>query len=154
METEIQNIVSLLKKSFEKGAWHGASVMEALEAVSPEQAFSRLPDTHSIMELVAHMTAWKKYVSRKLRGDVGYKVTDEMNFAVTGDWNSIVQQLRQSQAELTTAIEAFPASKLQERMPGAGDDFTWYAVIHGIIHHDLYHTGQINLIKKVRAQTS
>src|SRR5688500_1556159 len=148
METEIQNLFSLLKQTYEKGAWHGPSVMEGLENISDEQAFGRLPNTHSIIELVAHMTAWRTYIVEKLKGNVTYKVTDELNFPQIRNWKQAVQQLDESQAQLISAVEKFPSQKLQEQFPGPEQPFTYYNVLHGIIHHDLYHTGQIMLIKK------
>lgn len=154
METEIKNIVSLLKQTFEKGAWHGPSVMDSLEEVGEAQAFQRLPDTHSIIELVAHMAAWKTYTTKKLEGDASYKVTDELNFPHPTSWEDALKRLQESQRELVSALETFPAQKLQEHIPGTTAPYTYYTLLHGIIHHDLYHTGQIVLIKKAnRAQS-
>ena len=148
MEKEIQNLVSLLKQTYEKGAWHGPSVKQGLENISDEQAFSRLPDTHSIIELVAHMAAWRIYVVEKLKGNAAYKVTDELNFPQLTDWKQAVQQLDESQAQLIAAIEKFPEEKLREKVAGFIDAYSYYTLLHSIIHHDLYHTGQIILIKK------
>jgi uncharacterized damage-inducible protein DinB len=148
MEKGIQNLVSLLKQTYEKGAWHGPSVKEALENISDEQAISRLPDSHSIIELVAHMTAWRTYVIEKLKGNDAYKVADELNFPQIKNWKQAVQQLDESQVQLIAAIEKFPEEKLREKVAGFIDPYSYYTLLHSIIHHDLYHTGQIILIKK------
>ena len=148
MKSEIQNLVTLLKQSFEKGAWHGPAVMETLDGISEEQAFKRLGNTHSIIELVAHMAAWKTYTMKKLKGDTLYKVTDEMNFPKLANWEEALRQLRESQSQLLSALETFPSERLQEEIPGTTNHYTFYAIIHGIIQHDLYHAGQIMLIKK------
>lgn len=152
MQSEIQKITSLLKQTFEKGAWHGPSVQEVLNKITPQQVFNRLPDTHSIIELVAHMTSWRIYVTRKLSGDDTYKVTEELNFPQNTDWPETLRQLEQSQEKLISAIQKFPAAKLEERVPNSETPHKYYQLIHGIIHHDLYHAGQIVLIKKVTAQ--
>jgi uncharacterized damage-inducible protein DinB len=154
MATEIQDLISLLTKTFEKGAWHGPCVKETLDKISPEESLSRLPDTHSIIELVAHMTSWKIYVSKKLRGDADYKVRDEMNFPQPTGWSGTVRALDESQQQLLDSLQSFPPRKLQEQVPWTEEPLTYYALVHGIIHHDLYHTGQIVLIKKAaHAQT-
>ncbi|MEX2231643.1 MAG: DinB family protein [Cyclobacteriaceae bacterium] len=152
MQSEIQRIVSLLKQTFEKDAWHGPSVKEVLNKITPEQVFNRLPDTHSIIELVAHMTSWRIYVTKKLSGDDAYKVTEELNFPQNTNWTDTVKQLEESQCQLITAIEKFPEEKLTELVAGFRDPYTYYTLIHGIIHHDLYHTGQIMLIHKAMAK--
>ena len=148
MGSEMQNIVSLLKRTFEGGAWHGPSVKETLATVSEQQAFHRLPNTHSIIELVAHMTAWRRYLLKKLAGDLTYRITDELNFPQPHDWNQTVQELKETQNELLKAIGALPLANLNEQVPWTKEPFTYYTLLHGIIHHDLYHIGQINLIRK------
>lgn len=152
MESEIKNLVSLLKQTFEKGAWHGPSVLESLEGVDEAQAFKRLGHTHSIVELVGHMAAWKTYTARKLKGDVAYKVTDEMNFPALDSLHEGMKRLHESHAALVSAVETFPAHKLSEPFPGSTTPYTFYSLIHGIIHHDLYHAGQIMLIKKATTE--
>ena len=154
MSTEIRDILFLLRRSFDGNAWHGPSVKEALAGVTQATAFHRLPNTHSIIELVAHMTAWKISVARRLSGDILYKVTEEMNFPKPEDWRSTVEQLDKSQEALAAAIEAFDPRKLSQQVPWTDETMTYYAVVHGIIHHDLYHAGQIVLIKKSATEQS
>jgi uncharacterized damage-inducible protein DinB len=151
METEVQRIVSLLKKTFDKGAWHGPSVKEAIENITPEQSLEGLAHTHTIIELVWHMTSWRTYVTKKLTGDLDFKVTDQLNFPDSKDWHDCVKQLEESQRTLLAAIEKFPAEKLSDTVPNFKDPYSFYSLIHGIIHHDLYHAGQIMLIKKAIA---
>lgn len=148
MESETQYILSLLKKTFDKGAWHGPTVKESLEGLSEAQVFNRLPNTHSIIELVAHMAAWRRYVVKKLKGDVGYKVTEELNFPQPGNWEKTLNELEESQNELLAAIETSAPASLMQQVPWTNEPFSYYTILHGIIHHDLYHIGQINLIKK------
>jgi len=148
MENEIKNIHKLLRRSFEKNAWHGPAVKEVLENITQEQANKRLPDSHSIIELVAHMTAWRIFVVKKLQGDSEYKVTEELNFPAAVDWSKTMEELDKSQANLLDAVTAFDDAKLHELVPHSSYNYSYYTLLHGIIHHDLYHTGQIALIKK------
>ena len=147
MKNEIQHLVTLLTSTFEKGAWHGPTVKEVLAPVSETQAQFRLPDTHSIVELVNHMTAWRKFTVKKLEGDDLFKVNEEEdNFPARTNWNQALRDLDESQRALIDAITVFPANKLDDILPGSDGKFTYYALIHGIIHHDLYHVGQIRLM--------
>ncbi len=146
MKAEVQKIINILKHTFEKDAWHGSSVKEALADVAEEQAFNRIGDSHSIIELVAHITAWRNYVTEKLRGNDSIELTDEQNFSKERDWNKALLNLEQSQVNLLKALEETPDEKLNEVVPNR--KFKFYTMLHGIIHHDLYHTGQIVLLKK------
>jgi uncharacterized damage-inducible protein DinB len=152
-KTETQKLVSLLKRSYDRGAWHGPSVKETLELVSPEISSNRLPNTHSIIELVSHMITWRKFVIAKLEGG-DLKVTDEMNFPKQNDWSKVIEELEGTQAKLLSLVETFPVEKLGELVPHPNAKYTYYTMINGIIHHDLYHTGQIILITKATAKQS
>jgi uncharacterized damage-inducible protein DinB len=148
MDRQIEHIVSLLKRTYEKDAWHGPSVQECLKNIHEEQAFNSVANTHNIIQLVAHMITWRKYVIHMLKGQATYKVDDASNFPAAEDWMQVLQQLDASQQDLLVAIGNFPAEKLHEQVPGKTSPLTFFTLIHGIIHHDLYHTGQIMLIKK------
>lgn len=148
MENEIKNIHKILRHTFEKNAWHGPAVKEVLETITPEQSYKRLPESHSIIELVSHMTAWRIFVIKKLHGDAEYKVVDQMNFPVVTNWPEVVQALYKSQADLLEALEAFDIAKLYEIVQHGSYHYSYYTLLHGIIHHDLYHLGQIAIIRK------
>lgn len=148
MKSEIERLVSLLRRTFEKNAWHGPAVKEVLEGVTEQQALKRIGNTHSIIELVTHMTSWRIFVVRKLQGEDDYKVTDELNFPETTDWARALRELDESQEKLLEAIRSFPEGKLGDLVPHNTYRYTYYTLMHGIIHHDLYHTGQLSLIKR------
>lgn len=147
---EIKRIITLLKGTFSgRHAWHGPSVMQALNAVPAALGKSRLSkDTHSIAELVVHMTAWRNFVIQKLEG-AEFEMTEELNFPKPGDWKKGLLRLQRSQTNLLKAIKTFPEENLFNKVPGRRYDF--YTLLHGIIQHDIYHTGQISLIRKTRA---
>jgi uncharacterized damage-inducible protein DinB len=148
MNSEIENLLSLLHHTFEKNAWHGPSVKEVLRDINADQAFKRLEHTHSIIELVAHMTAWRVFVIKKLQGEIDYKVGDEQNFPTSNDWTTVLNDLFISQDELLEQLKNFPGPRLSEVVPHGSYRYTFFTLLHGIIHHDLYHIGQIALIKK------
>jgi uncharacterized damage-inducible protein DinB len=148
MNPQIAILKTLLTKTFEKDAWHGPTVMEVLADIDEKSAQFRLLKTHSIIELVTHMTAWRIFVVKKLQGDRAYMVSDSMNFPEPTGWLTVLKELKQSQAALLKELDQFSDSKLDELMPHDAYKCTFSNVLHGIIHHDLYHIGQIALIKK------
>jgi uncharacterized damage-inducible protein DinB len=94
------------------------------------------------------MVAWRNFTIHKLQHDTPYTVTDEMNFPTNAAWQAALQQLDESQKKLIEAVTSFPENRLSEIVPQVENRYTFYTLLHGIIHHDLYHTGQIMLIKK------
>ena len=117
MNTELQSLLALLSQTFEKGAWHGPTIRESLRGISSHDALNRLPNTHSVIELVAHMTVWRNYVTRQLKGDRSYKVTDDLNFPKHKTWDEALTELDNSQHELLAAIEAHAPADLSARVP-------------------------------------
>jgi len=146
VKTEVQKIINILKHTFEKDAWHGLSVKEALADIPSDAVHTRAGNSHSIIELVAHMTAWRNYVTEKLKGNDTFEVSDEENFPNESNWESALANLNRSQEDLLHALEKTSDEKLQEIVPNK--KYKFFTMLHGIIHHDLYHTGQIQLIKK------
>jgi len=148
---ERDRIVNQLERAFEGEAWHGPSVLEALEGVTWKKALLKpVPKAHSVWELVLHMTAWEDVVRRRLLGE-SPDITDEENWPKVKD---------QSSAAWARALEALRAGHLKLRGTAAGisDNLldqsptgkhsTRYVLLHGIIQHDIYHAGQISILKK------
>lgn len=148
MKTEVQKIINILKHTYEKDAWHGPAVKEVLADVTVNQIFGKVGDSHSIIQLVAHMAAWRNYVTEKLKGNESFELTDEQNFPTETDWRKTLASLEQSQQNLIKALEETLDERLQQVVPGR--KFKFYTMLHGIIHHDIYHIGQIQLIKKYK----
>lgn len=152
---ETLRIIDLINDTYEsEEAWHGPSLVASLRDVSPAVAEARLtPNTHSIAEIVYHITTWRIFVARKLQGDAEFDiVTADKDWKVFGmvddfEWETLQMELSLSQDELVTLLEQMEDDAyLEEIVPGR--NYSFYTLLHGIIHHDLYHAGQISLIKK------
>ena len=149
--TEVQRILDQHHRALHGGAWHGDSVWEILQGISPEQAFARpLPAAHTIWELVAHMTFWETEVFRRIQKLPPQSET-ELNFpklpeATADHWELVLDGLRRSNADFRQCLAALDDSRLDE--PLSGPDKSIYLELHGVIQHHLYHGGQIALLKK------
>lgn len=142
-----QRISELLRSTFDGEAWYGPSVMSVLKDISPEQVFNKIGESNSIIELVEHMTAWRNFTIKKLQGDVSFDIkTDEMNFPQSKDWNKSLEGLKESQHKLLGLLEDLPDERLVAFVEGR--KYSFQVLLHGIIQHDIYHLGQIQLIKK------
>jgi uncharacterized damage-inducible protein DinB len=151
----IKNIIRLLNASFHGGAWHGPSLLEQTKGLKVKTAAFKPGYVHSIAELIYHITSWRLFALKKVQGDAGYNIENEkMNF---GDivhvdefeLETLMMELTLSQDELIRALEEKTDDFLKEIVPGA--EYTFDTLLNGIIHHDIYHTGQIAIIKKLAA---
>ena len=148
---ESERIADQLHRAFHGKAWHGPAVKEALEGVSAGTALAKpFPDAHSIWELVHHLTAWiaevdatvrgKPYES--LQGDRDWPPVTEISSAA---WEQSLVHLDKAQTSLEQAVRGFPPEQL-----GEGDRSS-YTLLHAIAQHNIYHAGQIVLLKKAAA---
>ena len=151
MASEVERILGELQRAFEGNAWHGPAVLELLHDVTAQQAAARpIAGAHSIWELVLHIAAWESAGRRRLEGDRA-ELPDEENFPHVNDeseaaWQQTIELLKDGHRSLCDAISRLDESKLDE--PILDGMRSVYITLHGVIHHDLYHAGQIAILKK------
>src|SRR5690349_13058707 len=97
---QIKIITRQLERTFNGPAWHGPSVLETVDKVTAGYAHNQFKDSHTIIQLIAHMTTWRKFVAEHLKGNDGYEVKDDMNFPSPTTLYETIQQLKATQEEL------------------------------------------------------
>ena len=144
-------LVAMIDEAFDRRAWHGPTLRRAVSGVTPAQAAWRpAPGRHNIWELAVHAAYWKHEVRRRLTGgprDV-FPLKGRNWFAADGgSWRDAVRMLVGEHRSLRAAILALPPRALGRRVRGRD---TAAFTIRGIAAHDLYHAGQIQLLKRLR----
>ena len=157
--TEMDRIRDQFRRAFEGEAWHGPSVLALLDGVTAQQAAAHpIPGAHSIWELTLHIAAWERACLRRLHNDPA-QLTDAEDWEAindTGDdtseaaWEATKQQLIDNHRELLEAIASVDDARLNEPiMTHPEIPFSSvYVTLHGGVQHDLYHAGQIAMLKK------
>lgn len=148
---EVHRIKALLQKTYDGAAWHGPSVKEALQDITAELAFKNFENVHTIAELVSHMTAWRNFAINRIQGNMSYELSEkdnwpEMEAKTDTQWFYIQNRLETSQEKLLEVLEETEEGKLLEAVHNRAYDF--YTLLHGVIQHDIYHIGQIVMLKK------
>jgi uncharacterized damage-inducible protein DinB len=153
--SEATRIADQLRRAFAGEAWHGDSVFEILNGVTAAQAATHpIKNAHSVWELVLHIAAWDGAVLRRM-GGVAVTLSDAENFPEVKDasnaaWRGALAQVRRVHEDLVKTVAALPDSRLDEVVPGKeGAHYTFYYMLHGVVQHELYHAGQIALLKKI-----
>ena len=156
--SELERIRDQFQRAFNGDAWHGPSVLALLEGVTAVQAAAHpVPGAHSIWELTLHIAAWESACRRRLQGDQA-QLTDEENFpqienASEDAWQAAKQHLIANHQALLEAISSADESKLDRPIIENSDTpfSSVYVTLHGGVQHDLYHAGQIAILKKALA---
>ena len=134
-------------------AWYGDAVLTIVDGVSPEQASSRpRSQDHSIWEYLLHMTAWQHYAIRALEGErVEEELPDDVNWPALGDeseeaWEEARRVFRKGATRFSELLDGWSDEGFRETVTGR--DFSYKVLVHGVAHHNVYHAGQIALVKK------
>ena len=155
-DQRIALLLQVADQAYGVKSWHGTTLRGSLRGLDPETALWRpAPDRHNIWEYLLHAAYWKYIVRRRLTGDKTLSFPRSPSNWPEPHEASGAKQLKVDiallQGEhdlLREAIRSFPATKLNRRAPES--KWTYAEHIHGIAAHDLYHTGQIQLLKRLR----
>jgi uncharacterized damage-inducible protein DinB len=155
---EIQLLLQLIGEAYEQHAWHGTNLRGSIRGLTAEEAAWRpAPDRHNIWEIVVHAAYWKYIIRRRLLGE------KKGSFPLKGSnwikrpiilrknaWREDIRLLDEMHRSMCEAIILLKPADLN-RKPSSSK-FSNISVISGIACHDVYHTGQIQLLKQLMKQ--
>ena len=156
--SEIALLLRMLDEAYEKKAWQGPNLRGALRGVGAAQAAWRpAAGRHSIRELAVHAAYWKYAVRRMLTGEKrgsfaekGSNWFDRTSRATERAWKADLAMLDAEHRRLREAVAALPDAALRRKPRGS--KHTADTLIYGAASHDVYHTGQIQLLKRLWKQ--
>jgi uncharacterized damage-inducible protein DinB len=148
----IAELLHLLDEAYNRRSWHGTNLRGSIRGLTADQAGWRGGNKHSIADIVVHCAYWKYSVRRRLRGE------KRGSFALKGSnwfelpepldasaWRRYVGLLETEHRALRAAIAELPPRELDDAP--AGGKSSNRSIIHGVVLHDVYHAGQIQVIK-------
>ena len=145
-------ILGQIDEAYSVRSWHGTNLKGSLRALAPDVASWRPgPGRHNIHELVVHAAYWKYAVRRRLEGDARGSFGEKGSnwFPREGAGATLLRAdialLGREHTRLRAAILGLKDSDLRRRS-GRG---TVGFLLRGIAAHDLYHAGQIQLLKRL-----
>jgi hypothetical protein len=160
MNGEIRVLLDAIDQAFDKRSWHGTNLRGAIRGLGVERATWRpSPGAHNIWEVVVHAAYWKYAVRRRLRRERrGSFPLDGSNWFARpasendGDaqWRSDVDLLVSTHRSLRDAIAGLGPSDVSRRLGSV----TARSLALGIAAHDLYHAGQIQLLKRLQRDSA
>jgi DinB superfamily len=151
----IAMLLEILDQAFDRKSWHGTTLRGSLRGLTPKDALWRpAPGRHNIWELTLHTAYWKYAVRRRLGGEaIGSFERKPSNWpdipdpSDAGAWKRDVAFLESEHRKLRETVAGLSPADLTRRSPRGV--WTYGEEIRGVAAHDLYHTGQIQLIKRL-----
>jgi hypothetical protein len=153
----IAQLLKLVDEAFDHAAWHGPTLRGALRGVTAAQAAWRpARGRHNIREVALHAAYWKYAVRRRLtgakRGSFALEGSNWFEALPSRTWNDDVRLLVDEHRLLRAAIAEYPVRGLDK--PVDAKKQTAAFTIRGIAAHDLYHAGQIQLLKRLQRKNA
>jgi uncharacterized damage-inducible protein DinB len=151
----IAELLRLIDEGYERRAWHGPNLRGAIRGLTARQAAWRPgPGRHSIWEIVVHCAYWKYAVRRRIlgakRGTFPRQGSNWPTQPHPGDdpaWRQDVALLADMHRQLRAAVAGLGPREL-DTVP-RGSRVSTRAIVAGVAMHDVYHAGQIQLLKRL-----
>jgi len=152
---EVRQLLSIIDQAYNRPSWHGTNLRGSIRRVSPEQAACRpAPGRHNIWEIVVHAAYWKYVAWRRLAGEArgSFPLKGSSWFTRPHEtsqqaWRSDVALLERMHLLLREAVASLAPGDLAGTPRGS--KVRKFALISGVAAHDLYHAGQIQLLKRL-----
>lgn len=156
----IKDIIRQLEDAENGDLWLDENFEKKLAQVSEEQAFVRpLPELHSVAELLSHLIVWRRVNVRRMQGENldmpdshpdNWKSNELLKTHYT--WKSLKEDFHTSQQEVIALLSGKDDSYLDT--VSTHYDKTYKYLLEGLIHHDMYHMGQLGItIKYLKLQS-
>ena len=145
-----------LEQAYRRRTWHGTNLRGSLRGLTPRMALWRpAPGRHNIWEETLHAAYWKFAVRNRLmggrRGNFPLKGSNwfaSPKAAPEKGWKQAVALLEETHRALCAAVEEVPRMSLNR--PVTGSKWSAFDSILGAAFHDIYHAGQIQLLKRLQ----
>jgi hypothetical protein len=149
-------LLALLDEAYNRRSWHGTNLRGSIRGLTIQEAAWRPGrGRHNIWEIVVHAAYWKYAVWRRLTGSKrgSFPLEGSNWFArpeerTDAAWRRDLALLERMHRQLREAVGEFPDRRFALRAPSS--PFTFGALVRGAAAHDLYHSGQIQLLKRLR----
>jgi hypothetical protein len=159
---QAKNLIAMLDEAYAGPAWHGPCLRGALRGVTHREAAWRpARGRHNIWELAVHSAYWKYAAKRRILGESGHDFGERghnwflrplrtSGGASEKQWRRDLSHLAGMHKELRNAVGTLTDSALDRRTRGG--KYTNRRIIAGVAMHDVYHAGQIQLLKRLGAK--
>lgn len=155
MDARIELLLAVLEQAYTRPTWHGTNLKQSLRGVTVEQALWRPAEgRHNIWEYALHCAYWKFAAQSRIRGLEAefprpFNDFPLINSGSAADWKKDLSFLGRCHKELSATVAGLEPEQL-ERKAGR---WTVQELVFGVANHDIYHAGQIQILRRLKEET-
>jgi len=157
---EVDRLADLVERVVDGDPWHGSNLTVLLDDLTgTTAAVVPVPGGHSVWQLVLHMTGWTTEALARLDGAAAGEPVGGDWPAVPAEatdqaWRQAVHRLVAAHRRLAAALRAsddavLDGPVLDHRNRAAGTGLSQYLTLHGLVHHTVYHSGQVAVLRRL-----
>jgi hypothetical protein len=147
---EKQRLLNLIDRAWRAEAWHGPALLEVLDGVTPAMAAKRVvkgrTPSGSWWTMSRPGTRWWRCGSRARARRCHPSGTSPHAATHARCVEGVARPACAQPGEVQESGRGVPRGEAGPAR--AGTTSTWYVLIHGEVQHQLYHAGQMALLKR------
>ena len=143
-----ERLLDQLNRAFGGEAWYGPPLRNLLDGVSDEQAKQHpIKGAHSIFELVTHVRTWMDVAAKRIASSEEVLTTvEDWTDISRSSWPAALEELEHAESRLADAVARLSTERLEQKVPGQPHSI--HGEVLGVLQHNVYHAGQIALLKR------
>lgn len=154
---QVQNLARQIDEVYNRLPWLDESFDKKFKALNDENVFIKpAPDYNSIAQILSHLTEWRKELLNRIKGstEVNLRVNSPHNWLdnetlKSHGWTALKKESDETQQELLQLLRSQKDDFLERTFQYGEKTNTYRYYVEGLLHHDLYHLGQIGLTLKM-----
>lgn len=151
-QKQLEGLIKRLEIVYQGAPWYGNNILSSLQKLEADQVKTRVaPGKKNIAEILRHIVAWRQFLLEHLKGNDTYSIelNSEIDWPPVADlsWPELLTELENSQQEIIAKLKTKEDLWLKEIVKVGQHEFNFRFLVEGVIQHDIYHLGQINLLK-------
>ncbi|HFA47611.1 MAG TPA: DinB family protein [Bacteroidetes bacterium] len=151
--TTLEQFIQECKDFYNGSPWYGSNFCKIVNDLSPAEALAVAGNGQSIALLLCHMVKWRKSLTIRLQGDENFRARD----SDADNWpplNTLNGEVWEATKKEFSELQEVLIEELGKREEAFLDEYfykekTYRYLVSGVIQHDIYHLGQISMLKQL-----
>lgn len=154
--TNLDQIIKEFTDFYDGQPWYGSSFKQIIDDITPGEALAVPGNGHSIARLLCHMNKWRRALSIRLRGKTDFRASENdpdnwppINTLDEETWEKAKHEFGQLQEIIVSELKMRKDDFLDTTFIPGNEKLIYRYLVTGVIQHDIYHLGQISILKQL-----
>lgn len=151
----LENLLDQMEGLLDGQLWYGTTILTKLEQISPKESITPpLEGVHCIQQILLHMDTWRGLFLSRLEGNQEVEIMVDsaddwvpLEQCEASKWQTVVKKFQANYQRMLEVLRSLDDDRLDQQAGNA--EYSLRFMAEGILHHDIYHLGQIAIVHKM-----